>query len=97
MITQADKMLTSPDPLDRGVAQQSLGCTIRKRIGEREGPEDRWWFLAGELKSADESRQGDVSSIWSRLRSFTSEMGVCLHGGSDDLPPTSVSLGDREL
>ena len=98
MITNAAKMLTSPDPLIRGVAQHSLGCTIRKRFGETEGPEDRWRFLAGELKSATESRRGDVSSIWSRLRGFAKEAGVRLYGGTDnDSPPTSISIGDREL
>ena len=65
MITQAVKMLTSPDPLVWGAAQYSLRSTIRKRVRETEGPEDRWWFLAGELKCAAESCRGDVSSIWS--------------------------------
>lgn len=58
MITHAVKMLTSPDPLVRGVAQHSLECTIRKRFGATEGHEDQWRFLAGQLKSATESRRG---------------------------------------
>ena len=98
MITYAVKMLTSPDPLVRGVAQHSLECTIRKRFGGTEGHEDQWRFLAGQLKSATESRCGDVSSIWSRLRAFAGETGVRLHGGaSDDPTPTGISIGDRVL
>ena len=98
MITHAVKMLTSPDPLVRGVAQHSLECTIRKRFGGTEGHDDQWRFLAGQLKSATESRRGDVSSIWSRLRAFAGETGVRLHGGtSDDPTPTGISIGDRVL
>ena len=98
MITNTVKMLTSPDPLIRGVAQHSLGYTIRKRFGETEGPEDRWRFLAGELQSATESHRGDVSSIWSKLHGFVGEAGVRLYGGTDnDSPPTGISIGDREL
>ena len=86
------------DPLIRGVAQRSLKCTIRKRFGGTEGHEDQWRFLAGQLKSATESRRGDVSSIWSRLRAFAGETGVRLHGGtSDDPMPTGISIGDRVL
>ena len=98
MITHATKMLTSPDPLVRGVAQHSLDCTIRKRYGETEGPEDRWRFLAGQLRCANEGRRGDISSIWSRLRDFVGDIGVRLHGGTDEEPtPTSVTIGDRDL
>ena len=98
MITHALKMLTSPDPLVQGVAQHSLECTIRKRFGGTEGHKDQWWLLAGQLKSATESRRGDVSNIWSRLRAFAGETGVRLHGGtSDDPTPTGISIGDRVL
>ena len=93
MITQAVKILTSPDPLVRGVAQYSLRSTIRKRVGETE---DRWRFLAGELKCATESRLGDVSSIWSRFNSATSK-GSCVprvrRSGSRGGP----ALGSRVL
>ena len=72
MITHVTKMLTSPDPLVRGVAQHSLDCTIRKRYSVTEGPEDRWSFLAGQLRCANEGRRGDISSIWSQLRDHQS-------------------------
>ena len=95
MIAHATKMLTSPDPLVRGVAQHSLDCTIRKRYGETD---DRWRFLAGQLRCANEGRRGDISSIWSRLRDFVGDIGVRLHGGTDEEPtPTSVTIGDRDL
>ena len=42
MTTHVAKMLTSPDPLVRGVATLSLDRSIKKRYGETEGPEDRW-------------------------------------------------------
>ena len=42
MITQAVKMLTSPDPLVRGMAQHYLTLTIEKRYGDIEGLEDKW-------------------------------------------------------
>ena len=86
MITHATKMLTSPDPLVRGVAQHSLNCTIRKRYGETEGPEDRWHFLADQLRCANEGRRGDIRSIWNRLRDFVEDIGVRLHGGTDEEP-----------
>ncbi len=89
MITHAVKMLTSPDPLVWGVAQHSLECTIRKKFGGTEGHEDQWRFLAGQLKSATESRRGDVSSIWSRLRAFAGETRV--RGTSEDPTPTDLA------
>ena len=45
MVTQAIKMLTSPDALIREVARHSLDTTVSKRYGEVEGPEDRWRLL----------------------------------------------------
>ena len=67
-------------------------------LGGTEGHEDQWRFLAGQLKSATESRRGNVSSIWSSLRAFAGETGVRLHGGtSDDPTPTGISIGDRVL
>ena len=76
VITQATKMLTSPDPLVRGIATHSLDCTILKRYGNTEGPEDRWRFLSGQLWREDEGRRGDISSVWSRVRSFTTTVKV---------------------
>ena len=76
MIIHAVKMLTSLDHLGRGVTQHSLEVTIRKRLGETEGHEDKWRFLSGQLKRAKESRWGDISSIWSRVRGFTGDVGV---------------------
>ena len=64
MITQAVKMLTSHDPLVRGVAKHSLDATIRKRYGETEGPEDQWRFLPGQLKTVCEGHHGDISTVW---------------------------------
>ena len=99
MITQAVKMLTSPDPLIRGVARHSLDLTIRKRYGETEGPEDRWRFLVGLIKRDRESRRsGDISTVWSRVRDFAREAGVRLHGGTDeDATPTGVTVGGEDL
>ena len=51
MITNAVKMLTSPDPLIRGVAQHSLRCTICKRFERQKGQMIVADFL---LKSATE-------------------------------------------
>ena len=98
LITQATKMLTSPDPLVRGIATHSLDCTILKRYGSTEGPEDRWRFLSGQLRREDEGRRGDISSVWSRMRSFATSTGVRLHGGTaESPPPTAVSIGEQEL
>ena len=98
IITHAVKMLTSPDHLVRGVAQHSLEATIRKRLGETEGYEDKWHFLFGQLKSPKESRRGDISSIWSRVRGFTGDVGVRIHGGTIDSPaPTGITVGDQDL
>ena len=98
LITQATKMLTSPDPLVRGIATHSLDCTILKRYGNTEGPEDRWRFLSGQLRREDEGRRGDISSVWSRMRSFTTTIEVRLHGGTAESPaPTSVTIGEKDL
>ena len=64
LITQATKMLTSPDPLVRGVATHSPDSTICKRYGSTDGPGDRWRFLAGQLRQQNEGRRGDISSVW---------------------------------
>ena len=98
MMTHAVKMLTSPDPLVRGVAMISLDGTIKKRLGETEGPEDRWRFLSGQIRRTREGSRGDISTLWSRVRDFVGEAGVRLHGGTDEDPkPTGVSVGDREI
>ena len=98
MTTHVAKMLTSPDPLVRGVATLSLDRTIKKRYGETEGPEDRWRFLSGQIRRDREGRRGDVSTMWSRVRDFTKDTGVRLHGGTgEDQTPTGVSLGDWEI
>ena len=85
----------------RGIATHSLDCTILKRYGSTEGPEDRWRFLSGQLRQEDEGRRGDISSVWSSMRSFVTTIGVCLHGGAASLRPrrpsplvSRTSLGD---
>ena len=98
MITQAIKMLTCPNPLVRGVTTHSLDCTILKRYGSTEGPEDRWRFLSGQLRWEDESRRGDISSIWSRVQSFVVTSGVRLHEGTVESPaPTAITIGEDDL
>ena len=99
MITQAVKMLTSPDALIRGVARLSLDLTIRKRYGVTEGPEDRWKFLRGEIKRDRESRRSsDVSTMWSRVRDYVKEARVELRGGTDvDATPDGCCVGGTEL
>ena len=98
IITHAVKMLTSPDNFFRVVAIHSLDMTIKKRYGQTNGPEDRWRFLANQLRIAHEGRKGDISMIWSRVRDFVREIGVRLHGGTDqNLSPSSISVGDEAL
>ena len=94
MIMQAVKMLTSPDPLVRDVAQHSLTLTIEKWYGDIEGLEDKWRFLAGQNRCQHEGIQGDVSTIWSRVRNLVADRQINLHGGTDKDPmPTSISIG----
>ena len=98
LITQAMKMLTSPDPLVRGIAIHSLACTILKRYGSTEGAEDRWQFLSGQLRQENDGHRGDISSVWSRMRSFVATIGVRLHGGiAESLAPTDITIGERDL
>ena len=85
MITQAVKMLTSPDPLIREMAQHSLNLTILKRCGGVEGPEDRWRYLSGQLSSA-RVKYSDVSTIWSRVKAFCSDRNVRLCGVVKTVP-----------
>ena len=96
MIMQAVKMLTSPDPLIREMAQHSLNLTILKRCGGVEGPEDRWRYLSGQLSSA-RVKHSDVSTIWSRVKAFCSDRNVRLLGGGENCPPSSITIADQVL
>ena len=98
LITQATKMLTSPDPLVWVISTHSLDCTILKRYGSTEGPEDRWHFLSGQLRQENEGRRGDISSVWSRMRSSVMAIGLRLHGGTAEFPAqTAVTIGEHDL
>ena len=95
MITQAVKMLTSPDPLIREMAQHSLNLTIQKRCGGVEGPEDRWRYLYGQLSRV--KKHSDVSTIWSRVKAFCSDRNIRLCGGCENCPPSSITMADQVL
>ena len=95
MITQAVKMLTSPDPLIREMAQHSLNLTIQKRCGGVEGPEDRWRYLSGQLSRV--KKHSDVSTIWSRVKAFCSDRNIRLCGGGENCPPSSITMADQVL
>ena len=98
MITQAVKMLTSPDPLVRGMAQHSLTLTVEKWYGDIEGLEDKWRFLAGQIWCQCVGRRGDESTIWSHVRNFVVDRQIRLHGRTDEDPmPTSISIGTRDF
>ena len=99
MVTQCIKMLSSPDDFVKGVAAASLDATVLKRYGQTEGPEDRWRFLSAQLKAPQESRKtNDISTIFSRVRTFAKDLGVRLHGGVGAYKsPESVSVGDESL
>ena len=98
MIAQAVKMLTSLEPLVRGVAQHSLTLTVEKWYRDIEGLEDKWCFLAGQIRCQREGRRGDVSTIWSRVRNFVADRQIRLHGGTDEDPtPTSISIGAQDF
>ena len=98
MITQAVKMLTSPDPLVRSVVQHSLTLTVGKRYGDIEGLEDKWRFLASQIRCQREGCRGDVSTIWSRVQNFIADRQIRLHGRMDEDPmPTSISIGTRDF
>ena len=98
MVTQCIKMLSSPDDFVKGVAAASLDATVQKRYGQTEGPEDRWQFVSAQLQAPQESRKGDVSMIFSRVRQFAKDLGVRLHGGVGAYKsPESVSVGDESL
>ena len=97
MITQEVKMLTSPDPLIREMAEHSLNLRIQKRCGGVEGPEDRWRYLSGQLSNSRAKMYSDVSTIWSRVKAFCSDRNIRWCGGGENCPPSSITIADQVL